>query len=53
MGFNTNEGHSLSPATSLNHEADHADQKDKNPEQYKNDKKKRMQIMIIKRRKGL
>jgi len=33
----TNNGISLSPTTILNHEADHANQNDKNPEQQKND----------------
>jgi len=39
MGIYTNEGHALSPTTVLNHEADHANQDDKNPAQMKNDKK--------------
>jgi uncharacterized protein RhaS with RHS repeats len=40
MGVITNEGHILSPATVLNHEADHANQYDKKPEQFKKDIKK-------------
>lgn len=39
MGVYTNEGHALSPTTVLNHEADHANQDDNNPEQMKTDKK--------------
>jgi RHS repeat-associated protein len=37
LGVKTNTGKLLSPTTVLNHEADHANQFDKNPKQYKKD----------------
>jgi len=37
QGLQTTNNKALSPATILNHEADHANQKDKHPEQFKKD----------------
>ena len=41
MGMITDKGVTCSPATILNHEADHANQFDKNPDKYKKDSKRK------------